>query len=386
MANMLDYLTWRGDLTFAERPLNEVDNLILSELAYDRLDGVVPAPGEGSLPLPEVCRGCDAAGQGGGFFRNDPRPLLRKAAASPRFAEVLVSDFVNEVNNEAHIQFCAVTFTLPGGARFIAYRGTDDSIVGWREDFNFSFLEETPGQSQAVRYLNAAAGETAPLYVGGHSKGGNLAMYAAAFCDPAVKARIRAVYSNDGPGFNSTVTDTPEYRAILPVARQIIPEASLIGILLSTQAERTVIRSSAEGIQQHNPNTWEVEGTAFVPAAQRDSSQMAGETVELWLSRLTPQERENLTSAIFDTLDSAGVDTLPELGANPWASYNAMMRSLLEMDADRRSEVLGTWKKLAASTGEVVKEEMQSRLNRLRRQIAAKTGIGAPAEEQAGDA
>ena len=226
--NMLDYIDWRGDLTFAQSGFGEVDNLIFSTLVYLKMDGLLPENGAGALTLAALLERYTAAGYDQSYSVNNPLPLLRKAAGSPRFRDVFVTDYVNKIDEAQQLQFAAATFLLPGD---LAFRGTDNTLVGWREDCNFSFLTETPGQTEAVAYVQRAAGRTnGNLLVGGHSKGGNFAVYAAAFCDTATQSRIALVYSNDGPGFNSAIADSKPNLAVLPKGVKIIPESSLVGI------------------------------------------------------------------------------------------------------------------------------------------------------------
>ena len=214
MANILDYLTWRGDLRFHERPFNEVDNLIFSELAYADWGGIVPEDGT-RVPLAEACQHYVNDGRDQSYLANDPRPLAEALLQSERFRDVEMSRYVSKTDTEQQLQFAAVTFHLEDGSLYVAFRGTDNSIVGWREDFNMSFLSHTPGQAEAAAYLDRAAAENdGPILVGGHSKGGNFAVYAAAFCESTPPERIRRVYSNDGPGFNRAVADDPRVRAV----------------------------------------------------------------------------------------------------------------------------------------------------------------------------
>ena len=205
MANIFDYLTWRGDVPFSVDPFNEVDNLVLSELAYTDFDGIVPQGGA-AVSLQTVC---DA------FFARHTEEellslrdytakaplLLRGMLSGERFRDAKLSWYVNEISKDQALQLSAVTVLLPNRTAFVAFRGTDGTVVGWKEDFNFSFQSQTEGQGRAVAYLNRVGKALAcPLYIGGHSKGGNLAVFAAVKASESVRGRILAVYNNDGPG------------------------------------------------------------------------------------------------------------------------------------------------------------------------------------------
>ena len=360
MATFLDYLAWRGDLGFDASPFNEVDNLILAELAYTKMEEIVPGIDRAeTVSIREICRRYEQLQYKVEGSANDAYPLLRAAASSARYAEVQAGAYVNQIDTEKNIQFSAVCFYLPDGTCYVAYRGTDSTIVGWREDFTICYLSETPGQYQAVQYLERIAARTqGPLRVGGHSKGGNLAIYAAAFCSEEAGKRILCVYSNDGPGFNSSVVDAPEYRNVLDKVRLIIPESSLIGILLSNKEEKKVVKSTANGVQQHYPYTWEVMGASFVEAeCQSQTSLFLDETLRRWIESLNDSQRENLVKAIFDSVDAAGVQTFTQLSAKRWESYTAIFKAVLDMDPSLQKDVLKTAQKLAAAGREVLKED-----------------------------
>ena len=242
--NFLDYLDWRGDIKFEERQLNEVDNLIFSTLAYTDMEGLI---GENGTTISEL------------YMVINPKLLLEKAAQSERYKNVLVKYYINKIDTERNLQFSAVTFEANKKISYIAYRGTDNTLAGWHEDCNMSYLPKTPGQFEAAEYLNRISEKSEhDLIIGGHSKGGNFAVYAAAFCKNNIQERILKVYSNDGPGFNSTIANSKEYLDIIPKTEHIITDSSIVGILLSSKSKRKVIKSSAMGFDQHNPYTWNV--------------------------------------------------------------------------------------------------------------------------------
>ena len=359
MSSILEYIHWRGDLLFSQDPLNAVDNLIFSELAYSDLEGLVPQTfEEGGVPLSRVCDGYLSAGCDQKELINNPRPLLIAAAASRRFRDVLLSAFRDVVDEEKQEQFSAVTFTPPQGPVYVAYRGTDTTLTGWREDFNLSFLAETPAQQQAARYLTEAVRHTGrPVIAGGHSKGGNLAVYAAAFCEQDARDRLLYVCSNDGPGFNGKVADSAEYEAILPKVRLFLPESSLVGVLMANKGKRILVKSTARGPQQHDPYTWEVMGNAFVTAENRTlSSLFLDETLRRWLDSLSDAEREAFTAAIFDSLQEAGDVKTVSLRQNPENIVRALSAGAVILTGSRQKEFLAALQKLAAAGGSILRE------------------------------
>ena len=354
--NIMDYIDWRGDLSFAERGFNEVDNLIFSELAYAEMQDIVPEAFAFTVSLAELCEKYIALGYESVLI-NDPRPLLEKAAACVRYKDVRVGGYVNKVDQGEEVQFAAMTFALGDGTLYVAFRGTDNTIVGWREDFNISFLPQTPGQSEAAAYLNRLAAATIePIRVGGHSKGGNFAVYAAAFCDPTVieSGRIVEVYSNDGPGFNSSLADSPAYKAVLSKVVKIVPESSLIGILLSSKAARKVIMSEAKGLLQHDPYTWCVRCDRFVTAdGLSPESTFMDETFTGWIDSMDAEQKQAVVSAIFDSMEASGASTITEMNENKWLSYSAIGKALGSLDKATSEEVTASLKKLFDAGKEV---------------------------------
>ena len=275
MANIMDYMDWRGDLSFEADEFNEVDNLILAQLAYVDFEGIVTAEENApAVPLKE------ASGQ---FWeKNDKDEILarvsmtksapfvmEKMAETKRFSDVKLRCYVNEIRDEEQFQFSAVCVELPDDSLYVAFRGTDNTITGWREDFNMGYLSETPGQLRAVEYLNRAVTDKKQrVRVGGHSKGGNFAVYASVKCDPQIQNQILNVYSNDGPGFRSDMVESTEYQRMLPKLHTILPESSIVGMLLEHQESFEVVKSSNSGIQQHDAMSWEVLGRSFVHVDQ----------------------------------------------------------------------------------------------------------------------
>ena len=335
--NIMDYLDMRGDLTFSERPFNEVDNLIFSELAYLDMNGIVDDSIDFTVTIAELCEKYLALGYDQSYIINDPKPLLQKAAQTARFKDIRVGAYVDKVAQDEQVQFACATFVVGDGTAYVGYRGTDNTIVGWREDFNISYLSETPGQSEAAAYLNRIAEHTDfSLRVGGHSKGGNFAVYAAAFCKEAVRRdRVIEVYSNDGPGFNQSVVESKQYASILEKVTKIIPESSLIGILLSSKVKPKVINSEVKGLLQHDPYTWSVRGTVFED----------------------DEEKKAVVSAIFDSLDASGASTLTEMNENKWVSYNAILKAVSKISKTTYGEVAESLKKLAEAGKDVLWNE-----------------------------
>ena len=358
--NMLDYIDWRGDLTFEQDGFNEVDNLIFSELAYTDMRGMVPEDGSRALTIEQVYKEYKAAGIDQSLMMNDPLPVLEKAAHSARFKDITAKWYVDKIDTEQHLQFAAVTFIISDKLAYIAFRGTDNSITGWREDFNISFLSETPGQTEAVAYVNRIAKLTdCDLIVGGHSKGGNFAVYACSFCDKEIsEKRVIKIYTNDGPGFINEVAESENYLSILPKTIKISPDSSPVGLFYLSKEERKVIKSDSKGFMQHNPYKWHVLGAEFESADAR-TDPFINKTISSWLNTMTDSNKKILVDYIFDSLEAPGVTLFNELADNKWTSFNSIIKALKKIDPDDKTDIAGSIKKLIASGKDVVISEKQ---------------------------
>lgn len=348
MQNILDYITWRGDLRFPRDKFNEVDNLILSSLAYLDFDGIVPPPPAAwTIALSKVAeRNTEqmakfAALDHNPFFKQLP-DLFDKAVESIRYRNVRLSNYVNIVDYEKAEQFSAVVFSLQRGLHFIAFRGTDDTIVGWKEDFQMSFMDAVPAQKQAAEYLNSVAScLKGRLFLGGHSKGGNLAVYAAAFAEKEIRDRIITIYNNDGPGFQTSVIESEGYRKIVNKVCTLLPKSSVVGMLLEHTGRYRVVASSDIGIMQHNAFSWEVEGPRFVYDTNIAKSSISFKnTVRDWLEQLAPEQRAEFVDAVFEILQSTGAKTIGELSKEKLSLSVAMIKTFSNMDGNSRRHLI----------------------------------------------
>ena len=311
MANMFDYIRWRGDLSFTQDPPNSVDALIFSSLAYISYGGQVEAEPHTPVYLRTAAEEYFALAdhEDRVRVRND-LDLLHAAASSTRFGFTKLYLYRDLLIPEQETQFAAVTFLLDDGSAFLAFRGTDYSLVGWKEDFNMSFQQTVPAQRLAVQYTREVAAEyLAPLRLGGHSKGGNLAVFAAARSGPMIQQRILEVYNNDGPGFTQYMMGDPGYLAMVPRIKTYIPQSSVIGMLLEHEETYTVIKSKSVSLLQHDPYSWELMGKQLEPMQEvTESSQFLDSTIKTWFAEMTNQERNQLVDVMFTLLGTGGVE------------------------------------------------------------------------------
>lgn len=310
-----DYVEWRGDLEFTRDKLNEVDCLIFSSLAYMNLDEAQFASTAilASAPtLEQVYADVKNVKCFGSMFL----PLMSQCASSARFKNTKVMYYKSIIDLEEQTQFSAVTFVLESGEAVVAFRGTDDSLVGWQEDFNMA-VGTIPAQKYARRYLCDVADTLTDkqIYVVGHSKGGNLAVWASAYLYDVHFDRLKKVYDFDGPGFYGDFTDSEEYQKIVPKTTKYVVDASIIGMLLSSETPQVVVESTKHlSVIQHLTSTWVVCGTSLSRMRQRSNRGLNSQAViEELIESLTFEERKQLTSMLGDIVESSNIKAFSEL-------------------------------------------------------------------------
>jgi hypothetical protein len=263
--------------------------------------------------------------------------LTVQAAKTKRFGSLSLLGYVNRINDEEESQFSALTYRSDRGRAYLAFRGTDDTLVGWKENFNMSFMMPVPAQLEAVAYTEKIAEAlSGDLYLGGHSKGGNLAVYAAVKCREDIKSRILSVFNNDGPGFDLPFVESKEYEGMREKIRTLVPESSVVGMLLEHEENYEVVRSSASGLLQHNAFSWEVLGRRFIHLdSVGEESRLIDSALKDWMRELSPEERARFVDSFYETISATGAKTLTELSAERvklakiWNTLDQRSRSVI---------------------------------------------------------
>lgn len=341
MGNIMDYISWRGDLSFEQSQFNEVDNLILACFSYVNLDGipaVTKQKGIGLKKLTEEFMKLHTMKEleaDKSFIRLAPF-MMMEMAKSVRFGKCVVRNYVNDIVTEAEQQFAAMEIVLEDGTSYVSFRGTDDTIIGWKEDFNLS-TGVVPAQKRAIEYLQKISEHTdGMLRVGGHSKGGNLAIYGSVMCKSAHE-KILEIYSNDGPGFSREFQELPEMKEMMPKIIRIIPEYSIIGTLLEHEKEPVIVVSSSKGLLQHDGFSWEVQGPALV---RRDSLNKTAlrfiEILHKWIDGMDMEQKRLLIEDLFATLQASGYENLSEVQSGGLKSLAAMVKRVEKFAPESR--------------------------------------------------
>ena len=364
---MHDYLYWRGDLPFSVDPFNEVDNLILAQTAYVDFDGIVPESGDEKIPIKEVYNQYwlmhtkEEIMERESFVKLSPF-LLEPLAESRRFGDMKLSGYVNHIDKDTQAQMSAIQFELGDGTVYVAFRGTDETLVGWKEDLNISFMPRTEGQRLAVEYMKTNFADTSlRLRVGGHSKGGNFAVYAAAFSGPAVDAQIIEVYTNDGPGFRPEITQTEEYKNILKKTISIVPESSVIGRLLSSSFVPRVVESGAVGIMQHDALTWQIKGNRFISSEQTRESRVLEKILSDWLVNVDDEARKLFVDQIFNVLEATGADTMKDVRTTNLSELADAIQAARKLPKEQQKELTEVFMLLLKSGEKTFYEQLGSR-------------------------
>jgi len=336
-------------LDFIAAPFNPVDNIILSQLSYLTLDGIVPGVKQRdviSIDLAvkvynEKMKHPDF--KTSSVFKEDP-DLIRALGASRRFGKCQLFGYANNFDEEKEIQFSALCVYTNDDCCFVAFRGTDASLVGWKEDFNMSFKEVIPSQLEAVEYLEKMAPTIqGPIRVGGHSKGGNLAIYAASKCDRKIQKRITHIYSNDAPGFHEKFIASEGFAAVKNKIHSYVPQSSIIGMFMETGNKFTVIKSSENGIMQHSLYSWEVTYKDLERAEKSTlGSHFINLTIREWINNHDYAQREKFIETLYDVLNAAEIKSVIDIEKDWFTSVRRMLRSLKHVDESTRKFIRST--------------------------------------------
>lgn len=316
MNSVFDYLKWRGDLSFAQDPVNSVDALVFSALAYIRYTDRVQHNPHVPVTLEEAGADFFALEDTQGRYRvKKDLELLEAASRTRRFGRARLCMYRDLYIPEQETQFAAMAFLLDDGSAMLSFRGTDETLIGWKEDFNMSFQQTVPAQRLAQQYTREFGAEfDMPLRLCGHSKGGNLAVFAAARSAPALRQRMLRVYNLDGPGFTEYMLGDPGYDEIVPRICTLVPQSSVIGMLLEHEEPYTVVKSNQVSLLQHEIYSWEVMGRDFILMEQiTEDSRFLNLTIKNWVGQMTNAERNDLVDALFGVLASGEVETAVDI-------------------------------------------------------------------------
>ena len=311
--NIIDYVKWRGDITLKEREFNAIDALVLNMVAFLNVDKVSPLfPSKKKITLEELINNYFSKenidlNSLGLIIPNEIFELSVEVLKSNRYKNIKVSNYINKIEKAEIKQFSALLFHLDKENIYVSYRGTDDSLVGWVEDFNMLAYYPIPSQKEASQYLSKISQmfKKENIYIGGHSKGGNLAIYALLDAEENVKNRVIKTYSFDGPGFIKEYVDQEKFLSIQDKIEKIVPNSSIIGRIFSLNVYHKIVESNAKGLDQHSPFTWNLIQDQFVTCKgfTKYSSNIKVE-VEKLIKSISEEERKELVDDLGKYIDA----------------------------------------------------------------------------------
>lgn len=366
MANMLDYLVWRGDITIHQAGINDIDCFIMSQISYMNFDGVVgdsPAAsfGEAEITIKEASKRLfklrEQASEGLLLSDNNDTMLLKGLALSRRFCNMKLAAYVNKCDEEEEKQFSAICIFPGDNTVYISFRGTDDTLVGWKEDLNMSFQSPVPSQIEALEYLKTIAKEfDGKIRLGGHSKGGNLAVYAASFCDLEIQKKIRSVYCFDGPGFINKVLNDSNFGKVEARIHAFVPQSSVVGMLLGHSVEYTVVESVQTGLYQHDPYSWKVIRNNFICLESiSPESRFMDATLEEWIYSMNSEQRREFVEAVYFIIQQTEAKTLLELSVNGLKNAKLIIKTMRNMEPATKKMLQKTFSALMKIAGRNLK-------------------------------
>ena len=329
MGNVVNYIKWRGDLSFSDSPFNEVDNLALALLVYNDFFGIVPVKGEGiKISIKDAAEWYFTKHSIDKCSRLDFDWILYYMAKTRRFGGLYLSDYIDLNESEKDMMFTAFTVHLPDGTKYVSFRGTTMDIDDWRLDFKISF-EEIGAQKAAAEYLKFITEKySGDIFVGGHSKGGNLAVYSAMNAPDVVRNRIKRIYSNDGPGFAPELLDEKKFENIKDRITHIVPTFCVVGMLFELNVPHMIVASDGEKILQHSGMTWKVEGDHFIRKRYlSEESIVYNKAIDDWIGNATMEQRQAFTRDIFDAMKAAGAVSIYDISKGGFHDFGTILLS-----------------------------------------------------------
>ncbi|MFI3238298.1 MAG: Mbeg1-like protein [Lachnospiraceae bacterium] len=343
--SIISFLKKYGDISFGEKPFGAVDALILSQFSYLKMKTIVGdlklcsrsvTLEEFAFELEDTVVFADTR------FAKNNRCLLQEMAEGKRYKTMRLCCHVDWVDSDKQMQFSAITCILSTGSVKVVFRGTDETLVGWREDFNMSFLYPVPGQYFSALYLTAIAQRVSSTFdIIGHSKGGNLAVYAAMHVEDTLQERITHIYNMDGPGFRPEVYEMFGYEKISSKIIKLIPKSSFFGMILENHHDYKVVDSRSIGILQHDPYNWIVEDDDFTYSEKlHEGRRLTNEILNLKLLSMEEAELKLFTEALFHILEATEATTLLEFTQDIPRCMKGIAKGLHSLQPEMKNTIL----------------------------------------------
>ena len=367
MGNLITYVQQYGAQTFEDKSLTDIDVLVLTEIAYLPFDEIVPKSFDitEAISLEQLGKEFETIKEkeheNNPFMITSERiELLEVVSKSQRYKEIKVFGFMNDIDDERTKQFAAVCYQWEEENRWIIFRGTDETLIGWKEDFMMTYSDLIPAQTDAIEYLKKQA-ETfsGTLNVSGHSKGGNLSLYASAMQEEAIQNRIEQIYCWDSPGVHRSILGTEGYQRVVSKAKRYIPQDSIVGLMLESQVPYHIIESQGSGISQHSALMWNIEDDYFVELTElTKNSQLTDQTFKQWTEVVSDEDLKLFFDTFFDLIFEMGVETVNDVYYNFRMYMQKFFEKAYRMNPEKREVLLRVGHLLFQIRYEIWKENL----------------------------
>jgi hypothetical protein len=381
MGKTLDYLQWRGDLNFSKDPLNDIDILILALLSYLPFKDIVPGiESNKDISLRDAANlyfsNFLSTGENPSkinitalsSFNSDAELLLKNAAVSPRFEQIRLSKYEENTDFVIGRQFTAVTFTIQDfeHTKIVAFRGTDNSVVGWKEDFELAYMEQIPAHESACNYLERTIGILSGRFiVCGHSKGGNLAVYAGSHLNPIQQLKLKKIVNFDGPGFDFSIVQRNPFSQCEHKVINYLPEDSMVGMLLEPVGKRKIVSSSDRFINQHNAFNWDVDQSRFIFGNLSESAILMEQILKTWLTEISIADREMFLEALFDVLGASEGKMIKSDPQESLREYKNILIKYSKLDQKTRELLSHVFESLTTEARRTLSESIKEKFPRI---------------------
>ena len=317
MSTIFDYLDYVAYDSIYDRPFKELDVLALTELTYLPFDRIVPQGDTTNIEV-RLSDAVELVDRTTDFIVTDQHlQLVDDLASSKRFKNIKLLNYVNEYEPDVQKQFAAMTYRLTMDVYLVVFRGTDDTLIGWKEDFHMTYMDHVPAQRRAASYLQNVMKEfpKGRFLVAGHSKGGNLATYACSYLPDQLSEQVHAIYCYDAPGLNNSIIKTEGYQRIAHLIHRFVPQGSIVGMMLEVPEPTTIVKSRAfGGFAQHDAFTWMVEKDGFVTLDQTNpDSQQMDQTLKQWVQEVPDSQLKKFFDTFFGLFLDAGITSINDL-------------------------------------------------------------------------
>ena len=349
MGNLITYVQQYEAQTFQEKLVTDIDILVLTEIAYLPFDEIVSSSFEEKTAISLNQLGKEFETIKEKEHKNNPFmitkeriQLLDVVSKSQRYKDIKVFGFMNDIDDELTKQFAAVCYQWEEESRWIIFRGTDESLTGWKEDFMMTYSDLIPAQIDAIEYLRKQAELfSGSLNISGHSKGGNLSLYASAMQEEDIQHRIKQIYCWDAPGVHRSILNTEGYQRVVSKAKRYIPQDSIVGLMLESQVPYHIIESQGSGISQHSALMWNIEDDHFVELTELTrNSQLTDQTFKQWTEVVSDEDLKLFFDTFFELIFEMGVETVNDVYYNFRMYMRQFFEKAYQMDTEKREILL----------------------------------------------